>query len=77
MNSSFLKLNLKDAGKGLVVAVLVVFLGAIQQALNGHGLDIFAYDWAGILDVSWKAAFAYLSKNLLSDSDGKVLGKIG
>ena len=75
--SGFLKLNLKDVSKGLVVAVLVVVLGALQQALTSHGLDVALYDWNAILDVAWKAAIAYLGKNLLSDSEGKVLGKIG
>ena len=74
--SSLFKLNLKDLSKGLVVAVLVVVVGAIQSMLGTHGLDFASYDWAGILDVAWKAAVAYLGKNLISDSDGKVLGKI-
>ncbi len=75
--SGFLKLNLKDLSKGLVVAVGVVVLGAFQQALGSHGLEVTAWDWAGILDVAWKATTVYLAKNLLSDESGKVLGKIG
>lgn len=71
-----LRLNLSDLGKGLIVAVLVAFLGAVQSALTGHGLDIASYDWNAILDISWKAAAAYLGKNLLSDSQGKFLGKV-
>lgn len=70
--SSFLKLNLNDLLKGLVVAVGVVVLGLLQQGLQVHGLDFAAYDWAGILDVAWKAAVAYLGKNLLSDSEGTI-----
>lgn len=77
MNSAFLRLNLKDVARGLVVAVIVVVLGAIQAAVQTKGLDVAAYDWAGILDVAWQAAVAYLGKNLISDSDGKVLGAIG
>jgi len=75
--SGFLRLNLGDLSKGLVVAVLVVVLGAIQQALSAHGLDFATYDWAAILDVAWKAAVAYLGKNLLSNDEGKVFGRIG
>ena len=70
--SNFLKLNLKDVSKGLVVAVLVAVIGAIQQALEGHGLDFGAYDWSLVFDVAWKAASAYLVKNLLTDSDGTI-----
>ena len=76
MQSLFLRLNVRDLGKGLVVAVLVVLFGAMQDGMTVHGLEFVAYDWAGILDVAWKAAAAYLSKNLLSDEEGKVLGKI-
>ena len=75
--SAFLRLNAKDFVKGLVVAVAVVVLGALQQALTTHGVDFAAYDWAGILDVAWKAAVAYLGKNFLTDENDKVLGKIG
>lgn len=71
------RLNLKDLAKGLVVAVLVAGLGGLQQMLNGHGFDFGNYDWASIYDVAWKAGVAYLGKNFISDSDGKVGGKIG
>jgi Na+-translocating ferredoxin:NAD+ oxidoreductase RnfE subunit len=77
MASKFLRLNLKDFGKGLIVAVLIVVLGALQEALGAHGLDFGAYNWVGILDVAWQAAAAYLVKNALSDEEGKVLGRIG
>ena len=60
--SSFLSLNTKDLVKGLIVAVLVVVVGSIQQALVAHGLDVAAYDWPTILDSAWKAAGAYLVK---------------
>jgi len=72
--SSFFSLNRVDLWKGLVVAVLVALLGAVQQGLTGHGLDVATYDWAGILNVVWMAAAAYLSKNLLTTSEGKVAG---
>jgi hypothetical protein len=74
--SSFFSLNRADLLKGLVVAVLVALLGAVQQALTGHGLDVTSFDWAGILDVSWKAGLAYLGKNLFTTSDGKFAGII-
>ena len=77
MNSLFLRLNLKDLAKGAAIAALAVIFGAFQEAINVHGLDFALYDWSGILDLAMKAAGLYLSKNLLSDQDGKVLGKIG
>lgn len=74
--SQLLKLNSNDALKGIVIAVLGAFLAALQQSLNGHGLDVLSYDWAGIIDFSVKAAGVYLLKNFISDKDGKVLGRI-
>lgn len=75
--SNFLKLNLHDLAKGLVVAVLVVVLELFLTALKTQGLEGFAaIDWAQTLDLAIKAAGAYLLKNLFSDRDGKVLGKI-
>jgi len=77
MYSQFFKLNIKDISRGLIVAILAVVLGAIQNALGEHGLDVAAYDWGSILDLAVTAAVAYLGKNLLSTEDGKVLGSIG
>lgn len=75
--SGFLKLNIKDLGKGLVVAVLVTLFAALQQALTKHGVDVQAYDWSGIWNVVWLSVTGYLSKNLLSDQEGKFGGIVG
>lgn len=77
MNSSLFKVNVKDFAKGLAVAVIVVVLGSVQQAFETNGLNVAAFDWAGIVNTALTAAVAYLGKNLLSDEDGKVFGKIG
>ena len=74
--SAFLRLNLRDLINGLVVAVGAVVLGALQQALSQHGLDVASYDWNAILDMALTAAGAYLSKNLFTAKNGKVFGKI-
>lgn len=75
--SGFLKLDLADFWKGLSLAVIVVVLGSLQQALTVHGFDFGSYDWVGILNVALTALVAYLGKNLISTPDGAVLGKIG
>ncbi len=75
--SQFFSLDKADLVKGLVVAALVALLGALQQSLTGQGLDIMSYDWASILDVTWKATAAYLVKNVFTSANGKVFGKIG
>ena len=70
------RLNMQDLVRGVVVAVVAVILGGLQQSLTTHGLDFASYDWGSMLNMALVAGGAYLSKNLLSDSDGKVLGKI-
>jgi hypothetical protein len=74
--SKFLSLNWRDVKNGVVIIVLGVVLGALQQALSEHGLDFTNYDWNGILKLAFEAAGLYLSKNLLTTKDGKVLGAI-
>jgi hypothetical protein len=74
--SSFLKLDRSDLWKGLVVAVLGAVLGALQQGLTAHGLDLAAYDWSLVIDIAVSAAGAYLSKNLFSTADGHFLGMV-
>lgn len=75
--SSLFHLNLSDLAKGVAVIVIGAVLGALQQAVSAHGLDVTAYDWNGILQFAVAAGFTYLTKNFLSNSDGKVLGAIG
>lgn len=75
--SKMFKLNWADLQKGLTVAILAVVLGGLQQAVTAHGLDFTSYDWGGMFDLAWKATGVYLTKNLLSDSSGRVLGRIG
>lgn len=77
MNSGLLKLNLSDVAKGLVVAVIAVVLGALQQAITAHGFDFAAYDWSMILHLAETAGGSYIAKNFLSTSDGRVAGIIG
>ena len=74
MKSTLFHLNINDFEKGLIVAVLVAILGAIQQALIGHGFDFSQYDWGGILNLALIAATGYLSKNLMTNSYGQFLG---
>jgi hypothetical protein len=72
--SGLLKLNLSDVAKGLAVAVIAALLSILGQMMTAHGFDFASYDWLGIIDFAWKAAGVYLTKNLLTDSEGKVLG---
>lgn len=74
--SGMFNLNLKDLAKGLIVAVFAAILGGLQQLIIAHGFDFANYDWNLIIGLAGTAFTSYLGKNLLTDQNGKVLGKI-
>lgn len=77
--SKLLRLNFKDLGKGILVAVGIVILQLVLEALKGGGIEgLLAVDWGSMLDLAAKAGGAYLLKNLFTGEDKKVLGmKLG
>jgi hypothetical protein len=77
MNSTFLKLNSGDFKRGLFVAVATPIIAALADALNIPGFDFVAYDWKALAMLGVTAGLGYIVKNLLSDGNGKVFGKIG
>ena len=75
--SELFKLSKSDFVKGLITAILsAVFLSA-GQMLQSPGFDFSKIDWQQILNVAGATFLAYTSKNFLSDSSGRILGKIG
>lgn len=74
--SAFLKLGVSDLAKGLSVAVIAVVLGSLSEGMTAHGFDFASYDWSSILDLAWKTAGVYLTKNLLTTQDSKILGVV-
>lgn len=74
MNSSFLKLNLSDLQKALVLAVLTPVIGQIQQVVASGSLE---FDWAYLGKLALSGLLGYLVKNYFSDASGKLFGKIG
>lgn len=75
--SQLFSLNTSDVTKGIALAVITAILGALQQMLTAHGFDFASYNWSLILQLALTAGVGYLTKNFLSDSQGKVLGRIG
>ena len=85
--SELFRLNLKDVAKGLVSAVLgavcVSVIGVLQSVL-APGVDVLSIDFAELgkqlLNTAILAAqasfFGYISKNFLSDSQGRFLGRV-
>ena len=67
--SNFGTLNLKDLGKGLLVAVGSAVIGVITTSLQAGSLT---FDWKQIGTIALAAALAYLGKNLFTNSTGEV-----
>ena len=80
MASSFFKLNMSDVWRGLVTAVFTALIVTLAGIVSQPTFDLFTADWASIVRTAVNASFAafigYLSKNLLTDSQGKVFGRI-
>ena len=74
MASDLFRLNINDLVKGLVVAVLAAVVTALANAMNLPGFDYTTFDWGTLLSVAVTAGLAYISKNFLSDKQGKIGG---
>lgn len=72
MNSTFLKLGITDLVKGLAVAVFTSVLTIVYNTVQTGSL---VFDWKAIITAALTAAIAYLMKNLLTNSEGKMLKK--
>lgn len=72
MKSSLFTLNKADFVKGLVIAVLT---GIITAAYTTVQNDSLQFDWKAITIAALSAAFAYITKNLLTNSNDEFLKK--
>lgn len=70
--SEFLKLNVFDLSKGLIVAVFTSVLVILNDTISAGS---FAFDWSHILKTSMAAAVAYLLKQLMTNNQGELLKK--
>jgi len=74
MKSNFLKLDVKDLLRGLLMAILTsVVLGLGNVLQTGVMPDFITIK--GILLTGLAAGFVYLGKNLLTNSEDKLLKK--
>jgi hypothetical protein len=69
MNSSFLNIDLKDLGKGLIVAVLTSVLTIVYNTVESGSLT---FDWKLIATTAITTGLGYLLKNLLTNSQGET-----
>ena len=61
--SDFLKLNINDIFKGLLMAVLTPVVVIIQQSLEA---GVFVFDWKSIGLAALSGGVAYLVKNFFT-----------
>lgn len=69
MNSGIFKLNWRDLLKGLIVAGLAALFYGLIQVLPSLHLD-------PVVQLVLSAILGYLSKNLATDENGKLGGKL-
>lgn len=78
MNSNLFRLNLNDFWKGAVSAVAAALVFTIAGLFSGGQFDLFTADWVSIGQMAANAAVAafvgYISKNFISDSEGRPFG---
>lgn len=79
--SDLYKLTSSDFAKGAVMAVLTGFLLPVAAAIQTPNFSFATVNWHQVLVLAINGALVgfvgYISKNFLSDSQGKVFGKIG
>lgn len=75
--SNLFSLGKSDFIKGLIVAILAPTLTTLASILNTPGFTFDTLDWFSLLKIGFIAGLSYLAKNFFSDSNGKVLGRIG
>lgn len=68
--SNFLNLNLRDVGRGLLVAVITAVLGGVWTLWQEKELAIVVQDFVPILEAAIAAGIAYLGKNLFENKEG-------
>jgi hypothetical protein len=67
---AFLKLNLNDWQKALIVAILTSPITLIYNSLQS---GVFDFDWKKILAAALTGGIGYLLKNFLTNSQGQIL----
>ena len=72
MNSSLFTLNSKDWAKGLVIAILTAIITVVYNTIQTGALVL---DWKAISIAGISAALAYITKNLLTNSNDQLLTK--
>ena len=76
VRSGFLKLDRRDFMKGMMVAIAGAVIGVVLQWLDAPSFDFYSFQWNEVLRTAIIAALTYLSTNLVTTRDGRVLGVV-
>lgn len=72
MRSEFLRLNSRDFIKGLIVVFICTFITGIYQVIASDGV-ISWITMKPVIIAATGAAISYLTKNLLTNSQGEFM----
>lgn len=72
--SSIFKLNANDLLKGLIVSVLSAVFATLGAVIQNTGFVLSKENLLMIAGVATTTALGYLSKQLLTDDEGKIGG---
>lgn len=72
--SDFLKINLRDLSRGIVMAFLGSVVSALLVIINNGKLPTLD-EWKNVGMLGLMAGFSYLLKNLLTNSNDQFLKK--
>ncbi len=70
--SDFLKINVFDLSKGLIVATLTAIVVFISETISA---GTFTFNWTSVWQTGLAAAVAYLMKQLVTNNQGELLQK--
>ena len=74
MNAPIFKLASHDFVKGAIVAILAAIFTYLAGVFNSPSFDLTQIDWFYIGKIAFTAFVAYVSKNFITASNGKVGG---
>ena len=75
--SAFLRLNVGDLVRGIIVAILGSVFAYLLPIFNAQDFQWTQIDWNLVMKIAMSSLVGYLAKNWMTDENGKVLGKIG
>lgn len=76
MGSGLFRLNKADFLKGLVVSIIVAILLFLKDALSAGGIQFTLETLRNIGNIALTAGIGYILKNLFTDEEGKLGGKL-